>query len=263
MSTPGSAAAANVRVNAREGVLQIQLDRPGKRNALTVGMYSALAEALARADRDPGVRVVLLTGSRDCFTAGNDMADFIQNPPADESSPVLRFLGALVRAEKPLIAAVAGPAVGIGTTMLLHCDLIFAARSARFQLPFVNLGLCPEGGSSRLLPQRLGHPRAAEILLLGEPFDAERALALGLINRVCEDDALLDAAWDSARRIAARPPAAVRLTKQLLKQGDAEALAQTLALEGKHFVERLSSPEAKEALQAFLEKRKPDFSRFT
>ena len=249
-----------VLIRTHEGVLQIEIHRPDKKNALTTAMYTALRQALEQAEQDQAIRAVVLTGGADCFTSGNDLKDFMEHPPQDSSSPVFEFLTVLSRTEKPLIAAVSGPAVGIGTTLLLHCDLVYAGINTLFQLPFVNLGLCPEAGSSLLLPQRLGHQRAAELLLLGEPFGAEKAREFGLVNEILEDAEVLEAALARARRIAAQPPAAVRLTKALMKRADAQTLNEVIYLEGKHFIERLRSAEAQEALRAFLERRKPDFS---
>jgi len=252
----------HVEVETRDAVLHVRLDRPEKKNALTLEMYSALAGALEAAQDDPAVRVVLLTGTGDAFTAGNDLGDFLQRPPTDESSPVLRFLNALISAQKPVVAAVNGLAVGVGTTLLLLCDLVYAARSARFQLPFTSLGLVPEAGSSLLLPQRVGLARAAELLLLGEPFDAEQALGMGLVSAVFEDDELASGAEERARRLAAQPPTAVRLTKSLMRRAERAALPDQMKEESALFLERLRSPEAREAMQAFMERRKPDFSRF-
>jgi len=245
-----------------EGVQQIVINRPEKRNALSPAMYDALAGALEHADDDPGIRVTLIEGAGGCFTSGNDLHDFVHAPPAGEDSPVFRFLRAISAAQKPVVAAVCGAAVGVGTTMLLHCDLVYAGESARFELPFVNLGLCPEAAASLLLPQLAGHQRAAEMLLLGEPFGADRAREIGLVNAVFSDDELLPQACTAARRVARQPPASVRLTKALLKRASQRAVAETMTEEGRHFLQRLSSPEAREAFAAFFERRRPDFSRF-
>lgn len=237
------------------GILTLTLNRPEKRNALSAELYAALADALNAAAVDDAVRVVLLTGSDGCFTSGNDLADFLHAPPLDAASPVLRFLHAVSTFHKPLVAAVSGPAVGIGTTVLLHCDLVCAAPSARFELPFVKLGLCPEAGASLLLPRLVGYQQAAELLLLGDPFDAVRARELGLVNRVVPDEELLACARELARRLAQRPPAAIRLTKALLKQGSAELLAATIGDEARHFAASLATAEAQTALHAFLGRR--------
>lgn len=250
-----------VRTEARAGVLHVTLARPEKKNALTLGMYDALREALEAA-ADPAIRVVLLTGSEGTFTAGNDLSDFVANPPRDESSPVFRFLRAVSAFEKPIVAAVAGAAVGIGTTVLLHCDLVYAAPSARFALPFTKLGLCPEAASSYLLPLVVGHAKAAEWLLLGEAFSAEEAHAAGLVNALVPEGELLDRATARAEAIAALPPASVRLTKQFIRAPHAEAIQRTMEAEADQFLVRLQSEEAAEAFTAFFEKRAPDFSRF-
>ena len=252
----------NILTESKDGVARIEINRPEKKNALTAAMYQAMADAIHAAEADAGVRVVLIHGKTDLFTAGNDLQDFLDNPPRDDKRPVFQFLYAISQAKKPLVAAVAGAAVGIGTTMLLHCDLVYAAPNARLQLPFVNLGLVPEAGSSLLLPALVGYQRAAELLLLGEPFDAHRAKEMGLVTAVVPADALLDTAMAQAKKLAGKPAASLRLAKQLMKQGQAAAVAQQIRLESGHFGERLASPEAKEAFSAFLEKRKPDFSRF-
>ena len=246
----------------QNGILTVQINRPEKKNALTTAMYDALADALQRAESDPAIRVTLLRGSDDCFTSGNDIADFVNFPPTGPDSPVLRFLNALTVATKPILAAVTGPAVGVGTTLLLHCDLVYAADTATFQMPFVSLGLCPEAGSTLLLPQLMGHQRASELLLLGEPFNAIRAEQLGIITGIVPHADLLKTAWDKALQLAAQPAAAVRLTKSLLKRNNSVTLQETTMFEIRCFLERLSSLEAREALQAFMERRKPDFSTF-
>lgn len=239
----------------QDGVMQIRIQRPEKKNALTLAMYAGLTAALIEAERDPAVRVAVLTGSGDSFTSGNDIADFLAAPPTGDDSPVFQFLAALRQFGKPLIAAVNGVAVGIGVTMLLHCDLIYVRAGAILQLPFVNLGLCPEAGSSLLLPRLIGYPRAAEWLLLGEPFRAEQALDWGLINGIGTDaEATRELAMAKAQRLAQQPPAAVHLTKTLLKRAEAQAVQDTIALESQYFVEQLSSPEAQATLRAFVER---------
>ena len=251
-----------VVTDVTDRVLCIEINRPEKKNALTQAMYQAMADALRAADADPAVRAVLIRGKADLFTSGNDLKDFLDNPPRDQDRPVFQFLHAISHAQKPVVAAVAGAAVGIGTTMLLHCDLVYAAPNARFQLPFVNLGLVPEAASSLLLPALAGYQRAAELLLLGEPFTAERALEIGLVNAIVPEDRLIDTAMAQAKKLAQKPAGALRLAKQLMKQGQLAAVEQQMKLEAVHFAERLGSPEAKEAFSAFLEKRKPDFSKF-
>lgn len=243
-------------------ILTIRFNRPGKKNALTAGMYDALTAALRSGESDTAIRVIRFAGTGDAFTSGNDLQDFLSNPPRDMDSPVMVFLAALASARKPLTAAVNGLAVGIGTTLLLHCDLVDAADTARFRLPFVNLGLVPEAASSLLLPRLLGHQRAAELLMLGDPFDAAQAEAMGLVNAVHDPDTLEPHSLDRARRLAEQPPEALRLTKLLLKQ-DQDVIRSRIELEAGYFVDRLNSDEAREALRAFLEKRPADFSRFS
>jgi len=249
-----------IKTQTRERIATIELARPEKKNALTAAMYAAMTESLASSESDPDVRVILIHGARDCFTAGNDLKDFLQGPAG--ASQALRFISALSKVGKPVVAAVGGPAVGIGTTLLLHCDLVYAAPTARFQLPFVPLSLVPEGASSLLLPRIAGHARAAALLLLGQPFTAADAQAAGIVTEIVPEEALLERALASAAAIAALPPESVRLTKQLMKRPVAAAVAEQMAEEARLFAERLQSAEAKEAMAAFIEKRKPDFSRF-
>jgi len=248
---------SQVRTSTAERIASIELHRPEKKNALTAEMYTAMSEALARAEGDANVHVILLHGQPDCFTAGNDLADFLAAGGGDPAgTPVVRFLEAIRTARKPIVAAVGGVAVGIGTTLLLHCELVYASPSARFQLPFVPLGLAPEGGSSLLLPMLVGHQRAAEWLLLGRPFGAEAAVAAGLVNEVVPEARLLDHAREAARAVAAQPPESVRLTKELLKRPYARALEERMAEEIRIFGERLSSPEAMAAMGAFFQRKK-------
>jgi enoyl-CoA hydratase/carnithine racemase len=253
---------AEITGGAAGRVAHVVLDRPDKKNAITAEMYVQLAEALAAADADSRVRAILLSGSKDCFTAGNDLADFLQRPPSGAGSPTWRLFDVLPNLAKPIVAAVGGPAIGIGTTMLLHCDLVYASSQTRFQLPFVPLGIVPEFGSTYLLPLLAGYQRAAELLLLGQPFDAAKACDIGLVAQVVSPEDLFSTAEQAAARLAELPPESLRLTKRLLKASHAEIVRRTLDEEGRIFRERLASPEAKEALRAFLEKRKPDFSRF-
>lgn len=251
----------HLRTETAEGVLRLTLDRPEKKNALTLALYEGLIAALDGAASDPAVRVAVVSGTGGHFTAGNDLGDFLRHPPTGESSPVFRFLRALTAFPKPLLAAVEGHAVGIGTTLLLHCDLAWAAPSARFRLPFVDLGLVPEAASSLLLPLAVGPKQAAAWLLFGEGFGAEEAARCGLVNGVVDDP--LAYAEERARALAQKPPAALRLTKALLRRPHAEAVAATFNEEGRRFVAALAGPEAQEALAAFAEKRPADFSRFS
>ena len=252
---------ALVLVDVTDRIQTIRINRPGKKNALTRDMYSTMAEALRTADADPGIRVTIITGTGDAFTAGNDLADFMNAPPSDPSSPVGQFLEAIATARKPVIAAVNGIAVGIGTTMLLHCDLAYAGQSAVFQMPFVDLGLVPEAGSSLLVPAMVGHRRAAELLMLGDRFAADVAADLGFVNKVVADGELVATAQVAAQALAAKAPEALRQTKALLK-GSGQAVADRMHEEFKLFAQRLRSPELKESITAFMQKRKPDFSRF-
>jgi enoyl-CoA hydratase/carnithine racemase len=253
--------AEHVAVEIQDRVLSIRLDRLEKKNALTRSMYLGMIEGLKQAETDPQVRVVLITGSQDCFTAGNDLMDFANAKPG-ETSPAITYLQTLAAAQKPVVAAVGGVAVGIGTTMLLHCDLVYAGSDSRFQLPFVNLGLCPEAGSSLLLPELMGHRRAADLLFFGEPFNAEVAHNLGLVNRVVPNNEVLATATASARQLAEKPPSALRTTKSLLKRGSAEAIAEAMSRETEQFAALLQGPEAREAMMAFMQRRKPEFSKF-
>ena len=248
---------------SRDGAtLIIKFARPEKKNALTLAMYDRLTAALGEAAADKTVRAVVFGTTSATFTAGNDLADFMQNPPTGADSPVFRFLKALTTFEKPLIAAVDGKGIGLGLTMLLHCDLVYASDRASLVAPFVNLGLVPEAASSVLLPRLVGHQRASEILLLGEPIDARAALAMGLVNAVLPPEEVLPHALKVARKLAERAPNAVRLTKALLKDPTGATVAERLGKEGAHFTEQLGSPEVAEAIGAFFEKRTPDFSKF-
>ena len=241
-------------------IVELRFNRPERRHAITGAMYAALAGALAAAERDEEVRVVTLSGSEGVFTAGNDLRDFQQAPPGEAERPVADFLEAISTFPKILVAGVAGPAVGVGTTMLLHCDIVIAAPSALFSLPFVDLGLVPEAGSSLLLPRLIGRQRAARHLILGEPFDAATALDYGVVAELVDEAALEARLRELAERIAAKPPQAVRLTKRLLREDPASIRAR-IAEETALFGERLQSPEAAEAFAAFFEKRPPDFGR--
>ncbi|MFZ1753716.1 MAG: enoyl-CoA hydratase [Caldilineaceae bacterium] len=242
-------------------ILTIRLNRPAKKNALTLAMYAGITAALNRASADDEVRAVLITGSAECFTAGNDLMDFLNSPPTSPDSPVVQFLPTLRVFAKPLVAAVCGVAIGIGTTLLLHCDLAYAGTNARFHLPFVDLGLVPEAGSSLLLPQLLGQRKAAELLMLAEPFGAEQAVAMGFVNGVFEPEEVENVARSKALLLASKAPTALRETKRLMKAAQADLVASTMDAELAVFGAQLQGPEAAEALQAFFEKRKPDFSQ--
>jgi enoyl-CoA hydratase/carnithine racemase len=251
-------------VNCESSVLTLTFHRLDKKNAITSAMYAALAAALETAATDDAVRVVVLQGAPECFTAGNDLVDFKNNPLGKQEdapvAPVFRFLEALRAFPKPLLAAVCGPAVGIGTTLLLHCDLVYAGDNAAFSLPFVNLGLCPEAGASLLLPQQIGYLRAAEKLMLGEAFYAEEALEMGLINRILPPSEVNSYTQAQALKLAAKPAASLRITKGLMKQ-QMTTLPALMQQEIQHFGELLQGPAVKEAISAIMEKRKPDFSK--
>lgn len=250
-----------VLAERQDGVLTLRLNRLEKKNALTRAMYKAMAEALNQADQDPTIRSVLITGGEDCFTSGNDVADFLQAPPAGLNSEVFQFMQALFDFSKPVVAAVCGSAVGIGTTLLLHCDLVYVSRDALLKMPFVNLGLCPEFGSSLILPRLLGQVKAAELLLLGAAFNGEQAATWGIANQALHDGAAtLAKARDMAQRFGLLPPAAVVDSKRLMRAPGREQLREVIREEGELFSQRLHSPEAREAMTAFMQRRKPDFS---
>jgi len=259
---------SDILVHTEAGVMTLTLNRVDKKNSLTAAMYAALADALEGAAADAAVRAVLIQGDPAVFSAGNDIGDFLQASAKQEEAddaialdePVFRFLRGLAGFPKPVVAAVCGPAVGIGTTMLLHCDLVYAGDNAAFSMPFVNLGLCPEAGSSLLVPQMLGHHRAAEALLLGDPFMAEAALEVGLVNRIVPPMEANTIAQTQARRLAAKPLAALIETKRLLKQSNQAVVFERIEEEARSFRRMMKAPAAREAFAAFMEKRKPDFS---
>jgi enoyl-CoA hydratase/carnithine racemase len=251
-----------VQTELTGSIFHIVLNRPEKKNALTSPMYVALVEAIEQAESDPGVRVLLLRGNGDSFTAGNDIEDFVQKPWKNEAvPPAERFIRAVANAAKPVVAAVQGSAAGIGTTILLHCDLVYAAEDTKFLMPFVNLGLIPEAGSTLLLPELIGHRRAVELLLLATPFSAQRAYELGLVNRVVPLDQLLPTASTAAQMLAEKPAGAIRASKQMMKKHSQAELDKVIREEVLAIAKRLDSPEAVEAMTAFLQKRKPDFSK--
>jgi enoyl-CoA hydratase/carnithine racemase len=243
------------------GMLRIQLNRPKKLNAMTSAMYLALAGLFNEAANDESTRVVLWHGAGDSFCAGNDIEDFLKNPPGPGESPQAHLMSALIDFDKPVVAAVHGAAIGGGTTMLTHCDFIYAGESTKFQMPFINLALVPEFGSSCSMPARIGHLRAAELILLGAPFDARRAAELGLVTEVVSDKDFLARATETARKLAAKPAAALQASKRLMKQPFREQIKAAMKAENEEFSTQVRSEDAKEALTAFLEKRKPDFTR--
>jgi enoyl-CoA hydratase/carnithine racemase len=251
-----------IKTATLNGVATIEIARPEKKNAITVAMYQAMADALIAAKADAAVRAVLLTGQPGIFTSGNDLEDFMQQPRGDMNSPVFQFMRALIECDKPVVAAVTGAAIGIGTTMLLHCDLVYVADDARLAMPFVSLGLVPEFASSLVVPQLMGHRRAAEKLLLGDPFTGEQAVECGIANAVLPAGEVAAHARRMAERFNALPPGAVREAKALMRRPLMEQTLQTIGVEAQAFGARLKSPEAREAFQAFFEKRRPDFSKF-
>ena len=251
----------DILTHAEAGVLTVTINRLDKKNSLTSAMYGAMADALQAAADDASLRVVLLQGHETIFSAGNDIGDFLNQPPSTPESPVFRFLHGIAQFPKPLVAAVCGPAVGVGTTMLFHCDLVYAGDNAAFSMPFVNLGLCPEAASSLLVPQMMGYHRAAEALLLGEPFMAEAALEVGLVNRVVPPTEANAVAQAQARKLAAKPLGSLMETKRLMKKGQTAQVLQQMGEEGASFGRLLREPAAREAFTAFMEKRRPDFSK--
>jgi enoyl-CoA hydratase/carnithine racemase len=252
---------SDILVHTEDGVTTISFNRLERKNSITAAMYASMADAIGQAAQDAAVRVVVIQGHETVFSAGNDIGDFLNQPPATADSPVFRFLRGIAAFPKPLIAAVSGPAVGIGTTLLFHCDLVYAGDNAAFSMPFVNLGLCPEAASSLLVPQMFGYHRAAEALLLGEPFMAEAALEAGLVNRVLPPTEANAYAQAQARKLAAKPLSALVETKRLMKQGQAAQVLAQMGEEGASFGRMLREPAAREAFTAFMEKRKPDFSK--
>ncbi len=252
----------SIKTATVNGVATIEIARPEKKNALTIAMYAAMAEALKAAGADGAVRSVLITGQPGIFTSGNDLEDFVKRPPSTQDSPVFHFMHALLTLEKPVVVAVTGTAVGIGVTMLLHSDLVYVADDAKLSMPFVALGLVPEFASSLLVPQDLGMRRAAEKLLLGDPITPEQAVEFGIANAVLPPLEVVAHARRVAERFNNLPPSAVRETKKMLRASSKDAVLQAMRMEGEIFGQRLRGPEAREAMQAFFEKRKPDFSKF-
>lgn len=256
---------SEVIVTDADGLRTIRLNRPEKKNALTKAMYAAMRDAVREGSANPAVRAILLTGGDACFTSGNDVGDFKARStaePATVPTPARDFLWAMIECPKPIVAAVAGFAIGIGTTMLLHCDLVYASENALFRMPFVDLGLCPEGGSSLLVPLRAGQLLANELLLLGEAFGPATAVRAGIANAVVAPQDLLAHAESKARTLANKPPEALAATKALLRRPDVGGLRAHMHAEFDRFGELLRGPEAAEAVSAFQEKRKPDFQKF-
>ena len=251
---------SDILSHVENGVMTLTINRLARKNSLTAVMYTALADAFEQAQTDEAVRVVVLQGDESIFSAGNDIADFLNTPPSGEDAPVFRFLRNIASFPKPVVAAVCGPAVGIGTTMLFHCDLVYAGDNAAFSMPFVNLGLCAEGASSLLAPQMFGYHRAAEALLLGEAFYAEAALEVGLVNRVLPPSEANAYAQSVARKLATKPLSSLVETKRLMKKAQQAQVLQTMSEEGAVFGRMLCEPAAKEAFAAFLEKRAPKFN---
>jgi enoyl-CoA hydratase/carnithine racemase len=256
----------SIKTAVLDGVATIEIARPEKKNALTQAMYQAMADALNAAREDQAVRAVLITGQPGIFTSGNDIEDFMQRAPGQGSdamdSPVFRFMRALLDCDKPVVAAVTGAAIGIGTTLLLHCDFVYVSDEARLAMPFVALGLVPEFASSLVVPQLMGHRRAAQLLLTGDPFTPEQAVECGIATAVIPAGEVVNHARRIAERFNSLPPGAVREAKQLMRAPQRELTLATIRTEGEIFGRRLKSPEAIEAFTAFFQKRKPDFSKF-
>ena len=252
----------SIKTATMNGVATIEIARPEKKNALTMAMYGQMAAALDSAVADSTVRAVLVTGQPGIFTSGNDIEDFMQRPPGSTKSPAFVFMKALIGCDKPVVAAVTGAAIGIGTTMLLHCDFVYVSDEARLAMPFVSLGLVPEFASSLIVPQLMGNIRAAEKLLLGDPFSGADAVDCGIATAVLPAAEVVPQARRIAERFNALPPGAVREAKRLMRRGRSAGVMETIDVEGEQFGKRLQSPEAKEAFSAFFQKRKPDFSRF-
>src|SRR4051812_15745881 len=249
-------------ITERSGsILRVELNRPTKRNAMTSSMYATLADVFNDAAKDDRTRVVLWHGAGDSFSAGNDVEDFLKNPPGPGESPQARLMNALVDFDKPLVAAVHGAAIGGGTTMLTHCDFVYAGESAKFQMPFINLAVVPEFGSSFSVPARIGHIRAAELILLGLPCDAKRAADLGFVTQVVPDQNLLATASETARKLALKSAGALQASKRLIKQSFRGQIKAAMTAENEQFSAQVRSADAKEALSAFLQKRLPDFTK--
>jgi enoyl-CoA hydratase/carnithine racemase len=252
----------SINTRNQNNIAIIEIARPERKNAINQAMYQQMTDAIAAAEADASVRALVIHGQPDIFTSGNDLEEFAKAPPASMDSPAFRFMRAMTDAQKPVVAAVTGAAVGIGTTLLLHCDLVYAADNAKFSMPFAPLGLCPEFASSVLVPMNAGYVKAAEKLLLGEPFTAEEAIEMNIVNRVLPPGEVIAYAIGRAERFNLMPPDSVRTTKRLMRAAHKKLIAETIAIEGADFSRLLGSEQAKEAFSAFFERRKPDFARF-
>jgi len=252
---------SEIQTERSESILRITVNRPAKKNAMTSAMYNDLADVFNEAAKDESVRVVIWDAAGDSFSAGNDVEDFLKNPPGPGESPQAHLGNALLNLDKPVIAVVKGAAVGRGTTLLTHCDFVYAGESAKFQLPFVNLGLVPEFGSSWSLAARSGYLRAAELFMLGQPFKAELAAEIGLVTRVVPDSELSATVKETAEKLAAKPIGALRATKKLLKRSSRQQVEEAIQAEVEEFSARVRSAEVREVFTAFLEKRAPDFTK--
>lgn len=247
---------ANIIYRQEGAVFIIQMNRPDKKNALLQTMYRALAEGIKHGDADDSVNAILICGTDDCFTSGNDVGDFVVSQAPGAERPSVQYMKALLNSRKPIVAAVNGLAIGIGTTMLMHCDLVYAAEDAYLHLPFTRLGLCPEAGSSWLAPAIMGHQRASELLLLGERFSAIKAQEYGLVNEVLPAQQVYQYALEKAQTLASLPSEAVQTSKHLIKRGQIEQVNDTISLELVNFSRLLATPQSQAIMQAFLNKKK-------
>ena len=252
---------SEILTETKGSILRVTVNRPEKKNAMTSAMYNALADVFNEAAKDDDVSVVIWDAAGDSFSAGNDIEDFLKNPPGQGESPQARLGEALLNLDKPVIAAVKGVAIGGGTTLLTHCDFVYAGESSKFKLPFVDLGLVPEFGSSWSLPARSGYIRAAELFLLAQPFSAEVAVEIGLVTQVVPDTELSETVTQTAEKLAAKPIGALRATKKLLRQSSRQQIDQAIEAELEQFSSRVRSAEVREVFTAFMEKRKPDFAK--
>lgn len=253
----------DILTSKQNGILTIEFNRPGKKNAITSAMYQMMADAIKDGEEDKAMRVMLFCGKPEVFSAGNDLEDFMNAKEDLADRPVAQFLRNLSMASKPVVAAVSGMAIGIGVTLLLHCDQIYAAEHTKFSMPFAKLGLCPEFGSSKLLPEMIGYPRAAELLFFGESFSAEQAFDMGLVSKVLPSAELMAYAYAQAAKLVVLPASSLRTTKRLMKARYADAVIAQMIEENKNFSAMLQSPEAKEAFTSFFDRRDPDFSKFS